>query len=86
MTELPYQKTATYEELLEDILLQIVEYPDDLVVSEKEDPDYLRLIIKANKFDYGKIIGKQGSTIGAIHKLFVSITCGHQVKIDVKDD
>lgn len=85
-TDLPYQKIISYEELLEDILLQIVEHTDDVHVAEDiDDEDYLRFTIKANKADHGKIIGKNGGTVGALHKVFAAMTKGKHVKLDIKE-
>jgi len=85
-TRLPIKKAATYEDLLESILLQIVDVTEELDVVEVEDEEYLRFQITAHKTDHGKIIGKQGTTIGALHKLFSTITRGRPpVKIDIKD-
>jgi hypothetical protein len=85
-TDLPYQKVTAYEELLEDVLVQVVDHPEDLEVREVEDPDCLRFTIIANKSDHGKIIGKGGATVGALHKMFVAMTRGRHVKLDIKEE
>lgn len=84
-TRLPYQKTKTYEELIEDILLQIVEHQEDLSVEQVGNAEDLRFTIKANKEDRGSIIGRRGSTIGALHKLLSTMNRGKLVHIDLVD-
>jgi predicted RNA-binding protein YlqC (UPF0109 family) len=76
----------TYEDLLTDILVALVEAPQDLNVVELEDNGCLHFEVVADKEDHGRIIGKHGSTIGALHKLFTSIARGRFVKIDIKDN
>ena len=85
-TKLPYQKISNYEELLEEIILQIVDYPGDVIVDEVEGEDgILTFLVHVNDLDRGKIIGKAGTTIGALHKLFAVISRSF-IKIRLDDD
>lgn len=87
ITKLPHQKIHHYEELIEEIMLQIVDYPDDVQVDEVEPEGKdvgLAFVIKVNKLDRGKVIGKQGTTIGALHKLFAVIS-RQFVKVNIVD-
>jgi len=83
-TNLPVKRSTTYEDLLEEIIWQITKY--DIEVTQLDDPGCIRLEVTANKADHGRIIGKQGSTIGALHKLFTVIAKGKPVKIDLRED
>lgn len=74
-TKLPYQRFHYYEELLEEIILQIVDNPSSVVVDEMEGENgVLTFNVKIHEDDKGKVIGKQGTTIGALHKLFAVIS------------
>lgn len=75
----------TFEDLLTDIVVAVVEDPQCITVVELESNGGLHFEVTAAKKDHGRIIGKQGSTIGALHKLFTTIARGRHVKIDIKD-
>jgi predicted RNA-binding protein YlqC (UPF0109 family) len=83
-TALPVRQT--YENLLEDILEQIVEYPDDMHVIEMEVDFGIWLDIEANKKDYGKIIGHKGTIINSLRNLFTAMNRGRQTKIELRDN
>ena len=45
----------------------IVNNPDDISVEKKElDNNFVEITIKANEFDLGKLIGKNGNMINAL--------------------
>ena len=46
--------------VLEDIAKALVEYPDDVSVTEVEKDGSTVLELRVNKDDMGKVIGKQG--------------------------
>lgn len=57
------------KELLEMILKEIVNHPDELSIEEDvnpEDPSFVTLLITAHDEDRGLIIGKQGHTISSL--------------------
>jgi len=86
LTQLPYQKKMHYDEFLEEIVMQIVDHPHDVEVDEEQTDDgVLSFVIKVNKQDKGKLIGKQGTTIGSLHKLFVAISRQY-VKMNISDN
>lgn len=86
-TKLPYQEKKDYVDLLEEIILQIVDHHGcvqvDEVEAEGEDVS-IAFIIKVDKSDRGKVIGRQGTTIGSLHKLFAVISRKF-VKINIVD-
>ena len=83
MKNLPCQERKTYTDMIEDIVTQIVDKPDDVDVIEIEDANWLHVKIWVNDEDKGKLIGKKGSIIGAIHTLMVAISRGEKVAVDV---
>ena len=57
------------KQVLTDIAKAIVEFPDEVVVSEKESGDMVILELSVAKSDMGKVIGKQGKIAKAIRNL-----------------
>lgn len=53
-------------EVLETIAKALVDYPDDVSVTEVQNDDSYVLELRVNKEDMGKVIGKQGRIAKAI--------------------
>jgi predicted RNA-binding protein YlqC (UPF0109 family) len=53
---------AAMKELIEIIAKALVDYPDEVQVSEVEGTNSLVVELKVAKSDIGKVIGKQGRT------------------------
>lgn len=53
--------------LLLDILMKIVKYPDEVKVKEIDDEENIIYEIYVNPEDVGQIIGKDGRTIKSIN-------------------
>lgn len=68
------------KELLEIIVKALVDYPDDVVVTEKEEDDKIVLELQVAQDDMGKVIGKQGRIAKAIR----TVIKGASVKSDKK--
>lgn len=58
-------------DLVEYIVKQIVNSPDDVLVEETSDNGEVRLKLNLNPEDIGIVIGKGGQTIKAIRKLIM---------------
>ncbi len=54
------------KEVLEIIAKALVEYPDEVSVTEFEDGDLVTLELRVADSDMGKVIGKQGRIAKAI--------------------
>lgn len=54
------------EDLFEKNLKSIVERPDEIEVSITKTTKDVKIVIKSNKDDHGRIIGKNGRTIDAL--------------------
>lgn len=52
--------------LLRMIVTELVDDKDQIVISEKEEPDKLVLTVKVAPKDIGKVIGKQGRIVKSI--------------------
>jgi uncharacterized protein len=57
------------EEFLRYIICQLVEFPDEVVISKADSPDRVVFHVAMRKSDLGKIIGKGGHTIQALRTL-----------------
>jgi len=57
------------KKLLEYLLCSIVNYPKELLITERGERNHLQLIIKAHPDDLKIIIGKNGETIKAIREV-----------------
>jgi uncharacterized protein len=57
------------EEFLRFVIGQLVEYPDEIVLTKTETPERIIFHLTARKSDLPRIIGKGGHTIQAIRTL-----------------
>ena len=57
------------KELVEYIAKSIVNAPDDVVVTEEETDEGLRLKLQVNEEDKGRVIGREGRVAQAIRTL-----------------
>ncbi len=57
------------KELVEVIAKSLVDYPDEVVVTEKEDDKTIVLELHVASSDMGKVIGKQGRIAKAIRSV-----------------
>lgn len=76
------------KQLLEYIIPNIVNHPEDVVIQETESNGLTTLTIKVNQEDMGRVIGKSGKVIKAIRQIgrIVAIKKGIRVNIDVLDE
>lgn len=76
------------KQLLEYIIPNIVNHPEDVVIDEVESNGLTTLTIKVNPEDMGRVIGKSGKVIKAIRQIgrIVAIKKGIRVNIDVLDE
>ena len=76
------------KQLLEYIIPNIVNHPEEVIISEEESNGLITLTIKVNPEDMGRVIGKSGKVIKAIRQIgrIVAIKKGVRVNIDVLDE
>ncbi len=68
------------KELVEVIAKALVDHPDEVVVTEKDEDDSLVIELKVAPADMGKVIGRQGR----IAKVIRSVVKAASTKIDKK--
>jgi len=79
------------QELLEMILKEIANNPDDINVEEiadQNDPSFVRFLIYANDEDKGLIIGRGGRTISAIRDVIgiKAVREKKKVRLEIVDE
>jgi len=57
------------QQFLEYVLRQLVEYPEEMVLTHQESPKKTVFYLRLHQSDVGKVIGKHGQTIRAIRGL-----------------
>lgn len=73
------------KDLMEYIAKSLVEHPEDVQISESGSGDRIRLELKVNAEDMGRVIGKSGRVANAIRALLrvAAERKGKQVTLDV---
>ena len=71
-------------ELVEVIAKALVDNPDEVVVTEKEEGKTLVLEVKVADSDMGKVIGKQGRIAKAIRSVVKAASSKDNKRVDVE--
>ncbi len=72
------------KELVEVIAKALVEHPDEVVVTQKEDGKHVTLELHVAASDMGKVIGKQGRIAKAIRSVVKAASTKENQKVDVE--
>lgn len=75
------------KQLLEYIVPNIVNHPEDVVITEETTPEGTSLMIEVNQEDMGRVIGKSGKVIKSIRQIarVMAIKRGIRIHIDILD-
>lgn len=68
---------------LEYILSKLVENPEKIKIEEKEENDVIYYVVKLEKEDMGKVIGKEGKVIKAIRNIMKILTIKNGKKTNI---
>ena len=71
------------KELVEVIAKALVDNPDEVVVTEKEEGKHITIELHVAPSDMGKVIGKQGRIAKAIRSVVKAASLGENKKVDV---
>ena len=76
------------KDLLEYIIPNIVNHPEDVIITKTETDGIVNISIKVNPEDMGRVIGKSGKVIKAIRQIgrIIAIKKGLRLNIDVIDE
>lgn len=72
------------KELVEVIAKALVENPDEVVVTQKEEGKHVTLELHVAPSDMGKVIGKQGRIAKAIRSVVKAASTRENKKVDVE--
>ena len=72
------------KELVEVIAKALVDNPDEVVVTEKEDGKNITVELHVAADDMGKVIGKQGRIAKAIRSVVKAASSKDNKKVDVE--
>ena len=65
------------QEFLDFILRQLIDYPEEMVLTRHEGNKRTTFELRLRKSDIGKVIGKHGQTIIAIRNLLAAAAARH---------
>src|SRR5580698_7807939 len=65
------------EEFLEFVIRQLIEFPDEMVLTRLENPRKVIFKVQLRQSDIGRVIGKHGQTINAIRNLLSAAASRH---------
>ena len=76
------------EEFLEYVIRQIVDYPDEMVLTRLEIQRKVVFKLQLRQSDVGKVIGKHGHTVAAIRNLLGAAAARHgqRVQLQIVED
>ncbi|HAF25689.1 MAG TPA: KH domain-containing protein [Lachnospiraceae bacterium] len=72
------------KELVEVIAKALVDHPDEVVVTEKEEGKHITVELSVASTDMGKVIGKQGRIAKAIRTVVKAASVGDDKRVDVE--
>ncbi len=72
------------KELVEVIAKALVENPDEVVVTQKEEGKHITIELHVAQTDMGKVIGKQGRIAKAIRSVVKAASLSENKKVDVE--
>lgn len=72
------------KDLVEFIAKSLVENPDEVVVTEREEEDSIIIELAVAPSDMGKVIGKQGRIAKAIRAVVKAASSKYDKKVNVK--
>ncbi|MFC7392528.1 KH domain-containing protein [Scopulibacillus cellulosilyticus] len=71
------------DELIRTIVEPLVDFPEDIKVTQEENERGFTYILSVNKKDMGKVIGKKGRIAGAIRTIVHAAGRAHQQEIQL---
>ena len=76
----------SFKTMLIDIARSIVEYPDEVRVTETVDGDNITLVLSVAESDMGKVIGRNGRIARAIRLLIKASAnnAGKRVNVEIR--
>ncbi len=73
-----------YKDLLEYIIKNLVNYPEDVEISQENLEQKIVLKLKVNKEDMGRVIGKEGRIIRSVREIIYAYSMKNHEKVSVE--
>ena len=75
------------KQLLADIVLTLVDHPDEVKIDEKEEGNTVVFTLYVNEADMGKVIGRRGKNAKCIRTVMKSAAnlTGKKVVVDIAE-
>jgi predicted RNA-binding protein YlqC (UPF0109 family) len=76
------------QEFLDFVLRNLIDYPEEMVLTKHESPKKVLFQLQVRKSDIGKVIGKHGQTIVAIRNLLSAAAekHGERATLEILED
>lgn len=71
------------KELLNYIIQNLVDHPDEVVITERQRGDDLTLDVSVNSDDMGKVIGRQGNIARNIRQIIRAVGQRQGLRVNV---
>ncbi|MDO5040913.1 MAG: KH domain-containing protein [Peptoniphilus sp.] len=71
-------------ELVEYIAKNLVENPQKVEITSVKEEDELRIILRVEQNDMGKVIGKQGKIAKAIRSILKAVSLKENIKVNLE--
>lgn len=68
------------QEFLDFVLRQLIDFPDEMILTKVDAPKKTIFRLRLRKGDIGKVVGKHGATIAAIRNLLNAAASRHGEK------
>ena len=78
------ENTQDIAGLVECVVKPLVDYPDDLEITSREDGGAVLIEISVNEEDTGKVIGRQGRVIKSIRTLARAAASRTDMRVEVE--
>jgi len=76
------------QEFLDFVLRQLVDHPDEIILTRQELPKRIVFKLQLRQSDVGKVVGKHGQTLTAIRSLLNAAGSRHgqRVSLDIIEE
>ena len=72
------------EEFLQYVIGELVEYPDEVVITKSEKSGHIAFHVAMRKSDLGRIIGRGGHTIHALRSLLQAAAQKRGIRVSLE--
>ena len=69
--------------VVETVVRNLVDSPDEVEVTEENDGRRVNFVVRVAEADRGNVIGRNGSTIGALRTLLNGLGQRQRLRVDV---